>query len=756
MEPPMLEAWRFGATLFLSAALLFLLEPMVGKMLMPLLGGAAAVWITCMVFFQGALLAGYTFAHASLARFGERRQAVLQIALLALGASVLPFRIGPNAARALVETSSPALTLCAVLVATVGLPFFALSTVAPVLQSWFAAGGRGESRDPYFLYSASNLGSMLALAAYPAVIEPRLGLARQTDVWRAGYFVFVGFVLACSATLLRRPKHADVRRSEPIEPERVPLASDRIAFRKKLRWIGLAFVPTSLLLGLTTYVTTDIAPIPLFWVVPLAIYLFTFVLVFARRPPLRHEWMVRILPFSASATVLMMIANGTEPMALILAPHVATLFFGSMVCHGELANDRPRPAYLTEFYLLVSLGGVLGGIYNGLIAPALFRHVIEYPMAVVLTCLCRRVEPTPVPDPARSQKLDILLPLALAFVTAAIGLSFDILQLPFGTYRVAFFAGIPILINTGFLGRPFRFGLGLGACLLGSAVLPDELGRTLGIERNFFGVVRVSEDPTGHFVQIAHGNTIHGRQSLRPEERRAPLTYYTRSGPLGQIFDGYRSAAARSRAPDAPPLRVGVIGLGAGSMAPYAQPDEDWTYYELNPLVLRIAENPRYFTLLADAFPDKTRLRVELGDARLRLQEAKDGAFNLLVIDAFSSDSIPMHLLTREAIALYRNKMQKGAILAAHISNRYLDLEPVFGAVAEDAGLVARSRHDTRVSDAELAQGKIGSVWVALASTEAALGTLAQDPRWQPIRSRVKPVWTDDYSDLVGVYRHSR
>jgi hypothetical protein len=742
---------RFGGTLFLSAALLFCVEPMVAKMLTPLLGGAPAVWITCIVFFQAALLAGYAFAHATVAKLGVRRQAMLQIAVVFLPLAVLPIRIRESAASALDGSRAPALELLVVLMTSVGLPFFVLSTTAPLLQKWFSRLGHPSGEDPYFLYGASNLGSLLALAAYPALIEPRLGLSSQSGFWMWGYGALALMVTTCAIPVIRA---TSASASTPT-PTSTPTST--IAGMRRLRWVALSFVPSSFLLGITTYITTDLAPIPLFWVIPLAVYLLTFILVFAKKPPIPHRWMVRILPFAVTATVLMLLVGATQPVLLIVPPHLCTFFIACMVCHGELAADRPPPEHLTEFYLWVSVGGVLGGLFNGIVAPALFSSVVEYPLVMVLASLCRRVPRAKEAkeDDPRARRLDVLLPAGIGVVTLALVLGgrafgFD----PTGN-AFTLLLGVPLLVNYGFLERPLRFGLGIGACLLAGSVAATE-GRTLDVERNFFGIVRVSEDPSGRFTEIVHGNTVHGRQSRDPALRRTPFGYYTRTGPLGQVFEAFRSsiaAAPRSGVSEGRRPRVAIIGLGSGGMAPYAEPGDDWTFYELNPAMVRIAEDPRLFTYLSDAFPDPSRLHVVLGDARLRLHDAPDGYYDLLVLDAFSSDSIPAHLLTREALALYRVKVRPDAIIVAHISNRYLNLGPVFGALARDAGLSIRGREDTHLEKADLDAGKMGSVWVALAANDADLGPLVGDARWVTVRRDFSQVWSDDFSNLFAVFR---
>ncbi len=731
---------RFAGTMLLGAALLFCVEPMVAKMIMPMLGGAPAVWITCMVFFQAALLAGYAYSHASTAWLGVRRQTLLHLALVLLPLLVLPIRIGTHAEHSTLDPNRPIAFLLWTLVVGVGLPFFVLSTTAPLLQKWFSYA-RPDDGDPYFLYGASNVGSMLSLAAYPVLIEPRLGLFGQSNAWRWGYCAFVVMVGWCAISVLR------TKSSSPSETKSEPAApTESISALRRLRWIFLSLVPSSLLLSVTTYITTDIAPVPLFWVIPLALYLATFVLVFAKKPPLSHALMTRLLPLAIAVTALILLIEAGTPITFITFVHLATFFLVAMVCHGELAKDRPPPAQLTEFYLWISVGGVLGGIFNGIVAPAIFDSLVEYPLVLVLACLCRRVpkiegeeEPSPwvtfgTPIAIGTFMVGLIL-LGRALHVSRAGMTFRLL------------IGLPVFLNYPFLHRPIRFGLGIGACFIGGSLFGGVLGTTIHVERNFFGVVRVTHNDSGELVQIAHGTTIHGAQSLDPAKHRVPLTYYTVSGPLGQVFSAFRTMA------NGAPRNVAVVGLGAGTMAPYRRANEKWTYYEIDPIVISIAKDPRYFTYLTDAFPNGEGLDMIVGDARLKLHDAQDQNYDLLVVDAFSSDSIPAHLLTREAIQLYRQKLKQGGLLVVHISNRYLDLEPVFENLARDQSMVARIRRDMEVDRAELNAGKTPSEWLVLAPDEASLGTLAADERWVPMMTTNAPVWTDDFSNLLGVFK---
>jgi hypothetical protein len=737
----------FALTLFVSAALLFWVQPMIAKMILPLLGGTPAVWNTCMVFFQAVLLAGYAYAHATTAWLGVRRQVVLHLALLCSPFLVLP--VGLAAGWVPPSDHNPIPWLLALLAVSVGLPFFVLSASAPLLQTWFAGTGHRSAGDPYFLYAASNLGSMLALLGYPLVLEPFLSLKpdrwlSQNWLWTAGYALLVALMAGCALAVWLAPR--GVKRKEGGGAAQAPgelsgpitlLPPPRALAR--LRWVALAFVPSSLLLGVTTYITTDIAPVPLLWVIPLALYLLSFILVFARRPLLPPTWAARALPMAVLGTAFTFFFEAVPKVGLPL--HLLTFFLAALVCHGELARDRPPPRYLTGFYLCISVGGVLGGLANALVAPLVFDRIAEYPLALVLLCLLR-----PAGRPAdsggwRSRCLDVGLPLALGGAVAA-GL---VLGLPAAGLKpvpvTITLASLPLLLACyAFKDRPLRFALGVAVLLLTAGLSGRLYDPVLYRERTFFGALRVTHDLEGNCHQFAHGSTLHGKQSLDPERRREPLTYYYRTGPVGRVFKAFQ------RSPASP--SVAVVGLGAGSLACYAKADEEWTFFEIDPAVERIARDPRFFTFLQDCRAGD--LDVLLGDARLRLQEAPARHYGLIVLDAFSSDSIPVHLLTREALRLYLDKLADGGILAIHASNLYLDLRPVLGELARDAHLACRVCDDTAISEEDARRGKTASRWVVMARRDEDLGSLASDPRWQSLSGDTGgAVWTDDFSNIA-------
>ncbi len=732
----------YGLTIFVGASLLFLVQPMFARMALPLLGGAPAVWNTAMVFYQATLLVGYAYAHASMRWLGPRRQAGLHLLILLLPFLVLPIAL-PAGWTPPGETS-PIPWLLALLAVAVGLPFFAVSATSPVLQAWFAATGHPGSRDPYVLYAASNLGSMLALLAYPVIVERVLRLPVQSHLWAWGYGTLVVLAAAC-AFALWRPRgvgHAGEPASLP-GPATPPAAHDAdrpITRARRARWVLLAAVPSSLMLSVTTYLSTDIAAIPLLWVVPLAIYLLTFTLVFGRRRIVPHRVWVELLPVALLPLVLVLVARANEPLALVIPTHLVVFFVAAMVCHGELARDKPDPRHLTEFYLWLSVGGVVGGAFTALLAPVVFTNVLEYPLVLALLPLL------PSRPPAAwlgrtSRILDLVLPLALGALTVLLIVGLE--RAGFGPGAIGPAVGLVTLMCLAFWRRPVRFALGLAALLLAGAVYQGEEGRLLYAERSFFGVSRVTRDPSGQYHMLMHGTTLHGMQGLAPARRQEPLTYFHPSGPRGQFFAAVDGPAPRRA--------VAVVGLGAGSLACYGKPEQRWTFYEIDPVVFRVAGNTRFFTFLRDC-PPKTF--VVLGDARLTLARASDAAYDLIVLDAYSSDAPPMHLITLDAVRLYLTKLAPGGVLLFNISNRHLVLEPVLGAIARAAGLAARTRDDARVADTERMAGKVESQWVVMARREEDLGALRDDPLWKaPAAPPGLQPWTDDFASLLAAFR---
>jgi spermidine synthase len=731
--------------------LLFSVQPMFARMVVPLLGGSPGVWNTALVFYQAALLAGYGYAHVSTKLLGVRGQAKFHVALLAVGILGLP--IGVPAGWIPPADADPVGWLLMLLTVGVGLPFVLVSSTAPLVQRWFATSAHRAARDPYVLYAASNAGSLLALLAYPFVIEPMLPVAAQTKGWSAGYIVLALLMVACGAVV--------VRRSVPGVPER-PSASVSTSARVPLeplrrgKWIMLALVPSSLMLGVTTHLSSEVASIPLLWVVPLAIYLLTFVLTFSPRPPSRRL-MLRLLPLVVLVLTVILAWTITRPLPLIVAVDLMVLFIGAMVCHGELARDRPSPEHLTEFYFWVALGGVIGGAFNALVAPVIFTRIVEYPIMVLLLILLAPLEElrrgdvraelpavavVPPARPAlrfsslrRDHVLDVVLPALLALMTVGTIVLGPQVDAWLGRAANVLLV-LPPLIAFQFSRRRLRFALAVAAVVLAGSMA--DIGRVLHTERSFFGVHRVVIDTTGSYHDLMHGSTLHGRQSRDPALSREALGYYTATGPAGDIL------ATIPR-----PSRVAVVGLGVGTLSAHAVAGDRWTFYEIDPAVERIARNPRFFTYLADS---AGQVRVVLGDARLNLAATFE-RYDLVILDAYTSDAIPIHLLTREAVQLYFARISPRGLVALHVSSRHFSLGPVVSAISRDLGLVGHLRQGRQ--DAEgLRRSHWSSEWAVLARDADHLGALPRDSRWIPLDAvPASRTWTDDYSSILTVLR---
>jgi hypothetical protein len=544
----------FAIAMFFSACLMFLVELIVAKMALPLLGGTPAVWNTCMVFFQAVLLGGNLYTYAATKWLGRRLQIAVHSVLALAPLMVLPLRL--PAGWEPPAQSSPVLWILAMLSVAVGLPFFLLAASTPMLQRWFSQSGHKSGSDPYFLYAASNVGSLVGLLSYPLVIEPSLRLSTQSAMWSYGYGVFTLLTVACATMAWRSKADAGTRDSaQPLEPAQEDESGDAqentgAMWRERPRWIALAFVPSSLMLGTTTAITTDLPSIPLFWVLPLALYLLSFVLVFARRPWVSREWLVRRQPLLMVGALVPAVSKTKFPLSVELPVCLLALFVTALVCHGELARSRPKIARLTEFYLLLSVGGVLGGVFNSLLAPALFSTVVEFPLVMVLAALLRpRTEPDPKPAPkaARAKRNDWLLPVAfgicLLLVIALLARGLAVSR-PLGI--LIFGSAMAFCLTFG--KRPMRFALGLIALLLAGSTYTGPFGEILHTERSFFGVSRVSSDPGGRFRYLFHGGTIHGLEYLNPAHSREPLGYYNAQGPVGSIVQAMHAKTSGDKA----------------------------------------------------------------------------------------------------------------------------------------------------------------------------------------------------------------
>jgi hypothetical protein len=726
--------YLFGLTIFLSSALLFLVEPMIARMLLPMLGGTPAVWNTCMVFFQGTLFAGYLYTHATTRWLKPPTQAAVHATLWLLSIATIPIALSVNAVP---TVGSPILWLFGALITSVGLPFFLLSTTSPMLQQWLATDRRQRAANPYVLYAAGNVASLMALLSYPLIFEQRLRLGEQRLIWAIGYAALAVLTVACAAlmTTAASKRTATPSADRDLLREGDPVRQTRLSVPDRLRWVALAFIPSSLVLAVTTYLTTDIAAVPMLWVLPLALYLLTFALVFGSHAVVSPRPPVRVFSIVLVPVAILIRLNLNLPAAIQVPSHLLVFFLAAMVCHRELWQRRPGTAHLTEFYVWLSLGGVLGGLFTGLAAPVMFTSIVEYPLLLVLACLVR---PASSSTGVRQRILDVAVP-------AAVGVSILLGCQIFGSRNnvamVFIVVLLAVLVVFGSRRRPWRFALGMAAVLMSLQLYTPGSAQVIYRGRSFFGAFRVQQDDTVHERLFIHGATVHGGQSLEPGRRAEPMAYYTRSSPIGQVFEAFSGDQAKSH--------VGVIGLGVGTLAAYGESPQRWTFFEIDPAVERLARDPRYFTYLADA---RANVRVVLGDARLSLRAEPAGEFGLLVVDAFSGDSVPVHLVTREALRLYLEKLDQQGVLLFHVSNRYLDLRPVLDALAKDANLVALTEDDLVVSDAALRGGKLASRWVVIARCAEELGPIARDPRWRAL-STDKPlgVWTDDFSNLFAL-----
>jgi hypothetical protein len=784
--PASARALWYGVTAFVGAALLFAVEPMVGKMLLPSLGGAPAVWVTCLVFFQAALLAGYAWAHA-LSRWPLWLQVVAHGLLVAAGLAMLPLRAptgAPDPGQAL-----PAIWLLSRLTASVGLPFVALSATGPLIQSWLAAAPAATAPDPYFLFAASNAGSLLALLAYPVAVEPLLALRAQCGAWLQGYRLLAVLLAGCAfSAMSARAGSGAPAVGRPAQSDGAPAGAD-----SHWRWFALALVPSALVCSVTTFVTTDVAPVPLLWVLPLALYLASFVVPFARlsREAHRrvHDGALRALPAALLALAFSLAVGADRLLWLVVLLHLAAFFVVALACHGELARTRPPPHRLTRFYLILSAGGAAGGALVALVAPLVFPAVWEYPLVLLAVGALRAGLPShtllaegshqgsddhetagedfeelaraegfgvrrgPLATRARRVVRAVGMPLlTLLLLVAALRLlasAEDIVRV----FVVAQIATAACVVAWTWRRRPWRFASMLAAILAAPALATFGPGM-LFVGRSFFAVHRVANDAAQHRHLYAQGTTIHGLQSTLPERARVAGAYFHRSGPAGDVLGRIG------------PSRVGLVGLGVASLAAYADTGARFTFYEIDPVVARIAEDPRLFTFLRDARGRGAQVDVVLGDARIRLAEVPDAALDVLVLDAYSSDVVPTHLLTREAFALYVRKLAPGGFVLMNVSNRYLDLGRVVGAVAADAGLSALTRLDEATSEedrrAAREDGKAPSRWIVVARRASDLDPLELSSSWTPLvagdareasrRSAMRP-WTDDYVNVVGCLR---
>lgn len=727
----------FGVTIFISSALLFSIQPLIAKMLLPLLGGTPAVWNTCMVFFQAVLLGGYAYA-LLVSRWPLRRQLIAQVALLCLAFITLPIGLSARWINSVPASGDPSLWLLACLAATVGLPFFIISSNSPLLQKWFSRTTAESARDPYFLYAASNAGSLLSLLAYPVLLEPFFTLRTQSRIWTIVFAAMVLLIGIHALLLFRSANAPDAAAAQVLVNEEA-----KPTLSRRFRWLLLAFAPSSLMLGVTNYITTDIASVPLLWIIPLALYLLTMVFAFARRQLVSSRLADLVVPGATVVLLMLYLADSSgRGSRMLMVLHLGYFFFAALMCHSRLAADRPGPTHLAQFYVWLSLGGVLGGIFNALIAPLVFNSVIEYPLAIVLSCLLlpQTAETEEALVGLRARRLDFATPVLIFAMTMGLAWFADRVM-PVQVGGSLFVVALPLFVSYPLRKRPVRFALSLGAVMLAAGLMTGVGGSIVHSERNFFGVLRVTDDRSHDLHSLLHGSTVHGRQSTIADRRCEPLSYYHHEGPLGRIF----AQVSQSR----PAANVGIIGLGTGATASYARAGEHWTFYEINPAVVSIARSPQYFSYLTDCVA--APFDIVMGDARLQLHGAPDHAYDLIMLDAFSSDAIPVHLMTQQALDLYLSKLKPGGLIVFHISNRNLDLSQIVADLAQSRQLSCLSLRDLTPPQPN---GKDPSHWVVLARNAADYGTLANDAFARRLEgSGNDKVWTDDFSNILSVFK---
>ena len=713
----------FAAAMFVNALLLFLVQPMFAKLLLPRFGGSPAVWTTCMLFFQSALLAGYAYSHSLVKLRKPWQQAAVHLVVMALPIVTLPIAVANMSPDG--EPISSVLRLSAI---SVGAPFFVLATSAPLLQRWFASANQRAPVDPYFLYAASNVGSLASLILYPTVIEPALALSTQTRVWSIGYSAAVVLTVVCAIVMWRRTAGTAAAASESAAD------TEDVTWGRRLRWIALAFVPSSLMLAVTSYLTTDVAAVPLLWVIPLALYLITFVVTFSTYSTRVVAICNRFFPLILLYLTWVLTSEARLPLPPMAATHLVTFFVLATVCHGALAEDRPATSHLTDFYLSLAIGGALGGVFNTLVAPLLFDRVIEYPLALACGIVLLMFHAGTQPLLGRPRWW--IQPALVAAMTI-VALSWPATGKTLAVITWGFLLGA-VLVGFSTSREHRRFGV----CVLLMLGIYGVIGgrgyvNVAYASRTFFGTYRVvaGEDPPAY--TLYHGTTVHGIQFVGSPE---PLTYYYRDSPIGQIWKARPGQTNRS---------IGAVGLGTGTLASYARPGERWIFYEIDPEVERIARDKRYFTHLTTC---GATCQVIIGDARLTLQQRSD-MHDVIVLDAFSSDAIPIHLLTREAVEVYLSRLKPDGILAIHISNNHLNLQAVVAGVMHELGLAGRVQLQT---DTKFDKDEFASHWAVLARSEAALGTVAADKRWGPLRPDGRRAWTDDFSNIWSViyWRH--
>jgi hypothetical protein len=731
----------YTAAIFTSALLLFSVQPLFTKMVLPRLGGSPAVWSVAMVFFQSLLLGGYAYAHYLMTLKSRVAPIAIHLVLLVVALFTLPLSIASGWGEP--PASGYAFWLLGLFAVSIGLPFFALAANNPMLQAWFVRTGHPDGPDPYFLYASSNIGSFLALLSYPVLLEPMFTLRTQNLIWTGGYALLIVLIAACGVLLLH---------SKPMTEAAIS-ASDGDApaptWTARLRWIFLAAVPSGLLIAVTAHISTDVAAAPLLWVLPLSLYLLTWVLVFQSRPLLPHKWMLMAQPVAIGGVMVLLAVGGEQDLFLTLGGHQICFFIIAMACHGELARTRPAASYLTGFYVALSFGGMVGGLFAGLIAPYTFSWIAEYPILLALAALCRPAGTTGMRGALALWVLVVIAAVVLIAIAFGSGSTTELIET--NRLLVAKVFAV-VLMVLGVLWKIDRWKLAtlvaLGLVLI--RVYPADDGRVETV-RSFFGVHKIVVTSNGQYHVLMHGTTIHGAEKFlnddgtRVKGRPEAITYYHTDGGIGRAIAAIRE---RKRGP----IRVAVIGLGAGTLTCQSQPGEDWKFFEIDQTMVDTARDPKYFSFVSACEPN---LKPVIGDARLTFAREQDGIYDLIIVDAYSSDAIPIHLATEEAMAIYKAKLAPQGAVVMHVSNRHLELASVVVGIAEENDLKSWVYNEDSGRDNEYI---FTTEVVISAREEADVGEIASDNKWALTEATEgQRVWTDDYSNVLGaVWRRLR
>ena len=727
--------------IFVSALLLFSVQPLFTKMVLPRLGGSTAVWSVAMVFFQSLLLAGYAYAHYLMQLRNRLIPVAVHLVLLVIALLTLPLSIANGWGEP--PTSGYAFWLLGLFAVSIGLPFFALAANNPLLQAWFVRTGHPSGPDPYFLYASSNIGSFLALLSYPVLLEPMFTLRAQNLIWTGGYALLIVLIASCGVLLLRSPAVAGVDLDDAEAP-----APPWIL---RARWIFLAAVPSGLLIAVTAHISTDVAAAPLLWVLPLSLYLLTWVLVFQSHPLLPHKWMLMAQPLAITGVIVLLAVGGEQNLLLTLGGHQLCFFVIAMACHGELARTRPAAKYLTGFYVALSFGGMVGGFFAGLLAPFMFSWIAEYPILLALAALCR----PPGGEERFPRWSSWYWPFlaVLAVVLIAPSWSNGKIMSWLVAHRVwvaAAVGALSALLALGLNANRWKIFATVAVALVLIRAYPADEGRVETV-RSFFGVHKIVVTPRGRYHVLMHGTTIHGAEKFRNNDgtpvtgRPEAITYYHRDGGIGQAI-----AAVRER--KGGPIRVAVIGLGAGTLTCASEPGENWKFFEIDQTMVDTARDPKYFTYIQNCEPD---LKPVIGDARLTFAKEPDGLYDLIIVDAYSSDAIPIHLATVEAMKIYKDKLAPQGAVVMHVSNRHLELSSVVVGIAEENDLKSWVYSEDSNRDNEYI---FATSVVVSAREEADVGKLASSENWTLDEAEENQrVWTDDYSNVLGaVWRRLR